>query len=560
MPFDNLSTAEARTLVSAPEWFTAAAAFVGIRGEEPDHWQSGAGYTGPVPATGDSRAVGYLDALEPVFVTEDLITEALGRRRTGVLGKTPRVEVRSRAEDARADAEGATGEGDAGTDPDESSGDEPTEAEAWTESIAAWMEAAEVQTEIERFVDGLGFAGKSYLRLLIPHGRLTEEGQVQADDAMDALQHVFVEACYRDEAVVYTDPDTRYRCAIVIGLGTPEADEARRAADTSDPTAAELSYLDPKTGRTAIRITQSTKGSANGSGADDGNTAVAPDTVQWDLGGRLLLHEGDARPLLSPGVRANQRALNTTRTMIRLANDKAGFPETYFRDIAAPEDENGNAQPIETGPGSSGFVYSYRDNSNGEVQTPGEIVRLDPADTTGLHADCDVSRMAILRGMHQAHMATSISAAASGEARVQDRHDYVADLNTLADHAEKALRWAVEGAVALAHAAVGEPLPSDLYAAVQVRVDPGPLTPEMRRAIIEAHERRVISRARAMQMLGVEDPDAEAALIEEEQADSRDALETERTRLELEQTRRDSDPLSDARGAIEAARAAQQTT
>ena len=463
--FPTLTRKEASQLVQFPDWAEAARRFVGRHRDgdgDIDHWQSGDGYTGRKPTSDTTGASVYMSSLEDAFIVEDLCSDVLSHRTSGVLGKDPNWRFDTEGEDAS------------------------PEEEARQEAVERWWNDNDVREVMEDFASGIGTEAKYYLRF-----RITGADEISASTPEDALAHIYVEAIGRENATVYTDPDLKE-----LGVFKCNTSGAGKHA--------EVTYLDENQ-QTVLRLL--------GNDREEGWTG--------DLGGKLFIYEGTGRLLMNKGMRSNQASLNTKRTWIEIVDEKAGFPELHLVGIQTPKDAKGNDKKPERGPGR--LVYHVQipkktEGRNGAVEERsgrGQLEQFGAADTENLRADCDESREAIHRAANQLHRLISGDATASGESRIQARADYVSDLAQLKGTVDKAGTWVLETAWALAEALSGTDH-SGATATFDAILDPGPITSEERRAMLEEVGKGAMSLKRFLSVVGVDDPDSEVQQIEEE--------------------------------------------
>lgn len=525
--FNDLTPADARGYVSAPPDLDANRRFVGApTAADPDaradHWQDGAGYTGPLPATTSSAAsdVAYIETLKGTFVAEDCLSDVLQRKRNGVLGKAPAWSFEPDRDDApeAPPASGAEAPGDRTEDPEKAA------ADAVTEAMRAWAPTAggsgvDMASVLKRWLDSMGYAGRGYLRVFVPRGRYTtaEDGSMSLSVSTpeEALRHIYAEALDADQAAIYTDRDEMAHVGIVAFAPETETIHADDADTTTDADV-ELSYLESTAdgARTIVRT--------YAAGATD------PAEGAIDLGGRITLHEGRLRPLLDTGAVSNQRDLNTLRTMIAINGHKAGFPKLFFIGVQPPtrtvsDGEGGfieEAYAPEIGPGHQGFYTTqpvYDADGRVSGTETGSVTEVGPADNGNLRQDAQVAREAIYRSARQSHALALAGANLSGEAMIQAQGEYLADLTDAAAEVSEGGRWLLEVVWRMACGLAETPeRASGVRAVFECRPQAGPLSSAMRQEIIRQYEAGLLSAETAMSLLGVDDIDAERERMEAE--------------------------------------------
>lgn len=272
--FDEIDATKAHEYVSqsVPAWFKENKKFVGVPDDssddrediEADHWQDGAGFLAPLPPKSDPTHKLLKEALENMFVVEDIIGDCLARRCNGVLGKDPQWSF-ERLEEQEAD-----GQSEEETD---------AELDAINEHMSEWWKERNVHGILKKFVNAIGYGKRAFLRIYIPPGRFEgPDGTVaiRATSPDEALKHIFVEYLERDQAAVFVDKHSMSKVGIVVG-------ERDFEDEPVDPTItqpkyqkwAEITYADGEL--TVFRIT------------DEGGMEQA---ITFDLRGRLMLYEG----------------------------------------------------------------------------------------------------------------------------------------------------------------------------------------------------------------------------------------------------------------------------
>lgn len=492
----------AHRFLDVPEWLEPNRRYAGTLDDlegDVDHWQDGDGYLGPKPTKGtDARDV-YMEALKKVFITEDIVSEVVKRRRKGVAGQAPTIDVAPLGEEDRP----AEGEGE--------EGDEESEEASRSAQIASLLREWWRDRDM---TDVLGAAAKrttteqqAVLRIIIDIRRLSEEGELGAATATtidDALSAIDIEVIPRSRAFVHEDPRSKRRTGFIEFEGT------RGGRYEEEQRYIEKTFVG-EDGETVLKV------------EDQGD--LEDEQESFGLGGRLLhLQLEEEELFLSESLRSNQGALNTTRTLVNITGQKAGFPELHLVNIQAPEDEDGNPEPTERGPGKIQYHVSVPKKAQGprgeteERQGTADVVETEPVDNESLRKDAVVARESVYRSAHQLHVFMGKDSTASGRSRVEARADHVKDLEDLADVLGRAGEWMLETSWHLAHELAGEEA-ADISVDFDCQVDPGPLTPEMKREVREAFRDDVISLRTAQLMYGVEDPEEEIERIRQEQLD-----------------------------------------
>jgi hypothetical protein len=490
---EDITYSEAQNLVSAPEWVEQNRRLIGRheneegqQGGDVDHWQGSDGYKGRLPSQGVKGRDMYVATLEEAYITDDFASDVVTHRVSGVVGKAPNWSFRLE-------------------------GEEPTSEERERqEAMEDWWEQRKVGQALVDFATALTTEAETFFRIRLTG--LDEDGSVEADSPEEALKHIHLEQAGRDEATVHTDEETLQK----VGIFVTELEDGDRA---------ELTYLDEE-GRTVLRTSDEPQ--------EGRRIQVALDTpatdqenrddvvgTPVDLGGRLLMHGERGRLVLSESVRSNQLSLNTKRTWIDIASEKAGFSELHLVDIEVPRDEEGNPVQPERGPGTIQYHMSIPSETEGmegnEERSPSPGVNeFGAVDTSNMRKDCQEASESIYRSAKQLHRLMSGDATASGESRIQARGDFVQDLQRLKKKMDRAGRWLIETVWALAEALAGEEY-SGAVATFDCILDPGPVTAEERQAMREDVKEGMLSLKRYLSQIGVDDPEAEIERIREEQ-------------------------------------------
>ena len=502
-PFDQIDAEKAHHYVDAsvPSWLSENMKYAGANDDPDDdtpadHWQSGTGFLAPLPPKDDPTYAVLTDALKRIFVSEDIIGDVLQRRCNGVLGKVPSWRFRRAGEDDRQD---------------------DAQLDAINDAMRKWWKDKGVHSVLKQFLNGIGYAGRSFLRIYIPPGRFPATGEdtegaieISASSPDEALDHIFVEHVERTQGAMFIDRSSMREVGIVV-FEADNDDEPIDNASTKeeDRRWAEITFH-AGDGLTVIRIVGS-----------------QPRQGALDLGGRLIHYEGRHQLLVTDSVKRNQRDLNTTRTQIRMNNDNAAFMQRLFINLQPPgsvvTDGDGNevfqVGTYNRGPGQDLFLVGVEETDENGVTTykQGAVDTLEPIDNQNLQRSADAAREAIYRQCKQLHVAISGDATSSGEARVQAQGEYLLDLTDMKGVVDQAGRWLLETVWALAEFLAGATAAStDIEAAFECRINPGPLSDGMRTAILQYVEKGLISRETAMQMFGVDDPAGERKQIQHE--------------------------------------------
>jgi hypothetical protein len=504
-PFDTLTLDQIRAQLrlATPPWAATNAAFAAG-----DHWQAGAGWTGPRPDTGTAEGQAAMGEIARAFTPQNAIGETTERHVLGVVGKEPAWGLTPRRPLA------AAGRGSRPTRAEQALIDEAAAA------LTAWWDARKVLSALQGLARGLLLDGRAPLRLFVPAGRrvVAPDGtpRVPLTPTLGAgLDLLYVDAPAAAVAAVLTDPQTQDTCSVLLyRRGGAQLFEA------GTEEVAELSYVDRATGATVLRI-------VSGDPARE-----AAERWTYPLGGHRLLDEAARPALITDPVRRLQQQLNMARTMSGRNVVQGGFleriilggqmPGEYVDDPTVAPGPDGRRtrfvpRPLRVGAGRTNFISGQpiRD-AQGRVTgyTSPSVVYRDPVSTATFRESSDDCYRAILQETRQLHALLSGDAAASGVSRVQARADFAKSLLQTKAELDALGRWLIETALGLAAIFAGTPGRFDgLRADFACRLDTGPLSAEERAQIVAEVAAGLMSVETALTLLGHDDPDAERARI-----------------------------------------------
>lgn len=511
--FDDLTQADAFQLVEPPDGFAEAKAFV----LDGDHWQDGDGFTGPTVTSTNPEYSTLQKALKAKFTYVNLLREVVDRRVKGVVGKRPHLSVQLQDQEE-------TGE---------LSEQEEARIQEVQDALDQWFQRErygphealkKVARSVSCFKDET--SGVGYLRIWIPRGRLSTEDVVEGGEVVgetppfldvsapeEALEHIFVEALYPDQATHHVERASMETVGVVA-----MQEEVGTGARSTTQRVAELTYLSTDTTEEGQRL------SVIRSITDSDETYSAT----LDLRGQLMLYEVRHEAIVTADVRSQQKAYNTRDTERGIVLDQEGFPEVILTNTMGPgewtTDENGNAvfepEPFERGPGQRSAIMGepILDPETGEVTgyTSPSVEQLTPADIESYRVSMEDARQAILDAAGQRWVEMSDDATASGESRLQSFFDYLEDLEYFKAELDKAGRWMVETVWSLACDLAGVPGRDhdlDMYLSCNISMPHVPAP--VRQALLQEVEQGLRSRESAMAALGITDVQAEMQRIAE---------------------------------------------
>jgi hypothetical protein len=234
------------------------------------------------------------------------------------------------------------------------------------------------------------------------------------------------------------------------------------------------------------------------------------------------MHAIDEVPtLLSPSLLGIQRQLTLTLSAMGRNTVTAGFVERVLLNAKRPVDANGDPLPYKAGAGMLNWIVGVA-QPDGSIATPSMFVR-EPSPPSVF---VETAAALVFHGHKEArqlHALLAGDASPSGESRRQAAADFLASLGPSARATERAIRWLLETAYALALALRGQAAPPELRAAVEMTLSAGVATVEEIKEAREGVGAGLLSRSRYQTTAGVEDPDAEDEAISGDDAPALEA-------------------------------------
>jgi hypothetical protein len=485
-----------------------------------EHWQNASGWIGPLPKLKESEQVqrevlSLALEVQNGFVSKNAIGETIDRHRDGVIGTEPDWGFTIRRAKKETDK------------PDEAEQRAIDEAEAF---MTTWWDSHKVHQSLKSTVEKLLYsAGKmdgkrlwpsrAVLRLYVPRGALDEttvgDGEnarvvrglsIPQGDIAAALEKIYVDVPEPDAANVWADTETMTMLEVGI-IYTSDAVTGKESV--------ELSFLDANK-KTVIRTFTNAAG-------DKQDQAL-------DLGGRLTMYKLERAAFVTPQVRQNQKALNLEATMVPRNATLAGFleriilngqvPGQWVNDPTSATGKRFVPAPYYTGAGTLNWIQGQQvdDGKGGKNLMTPQVHEHEPTPPTTLIEAKRDSYRDILEETDQLHALLMADATASGESRKQARGEFGASLRETQIPLEAAGRWILETALRMAEVFANRPgLYTDaLRASFRCRLDTGPLSDAEQTTIVAQVEGGVKSRATGMTEVGVHDPEAELARINEQ--------------------------------------------
>lgn len=453
-----------------------------------DHFQQGKGWVGPGPGEGEQGHSDFLHVLARVFVSKNVLNECCDRLSSAVLGREPRwawVPRRKVTDEAPV------------TVAEQEAIDELEQA------LTEWWDTREVHKCLKQQLKYMLWALESTWRLFVPSGLTDQNGSLGTITTLDdALKKIFLEIPDPEFSTVYEHPNTRQRLGIVLYKDVASKQER-----------AELSYVDAQ-GKTVIKIVPSA------------SVAQAANNFGEHLP-MFRVHTDE--PLITRQTRELQRQLNMTLTLLGKGLVDNHFVEKLFKDILPPghweyEDDKITRKafiPDKSGRTTGGRTDSYlqsidyRNEQNTTVLANGEIVFRDPLDPTGTIKGIEYWYQALLEEMRQDHVLINQSATPSGKSRDEARADFADSGEEPEMQCKLSGRELLLTVVSMAEEFMGKPgkYTSLLRPVFQPRPKYGQLSTEERKQAIEEAEKGFRADETAMADIGIDDVDAEVAII-----------------------------------------------
>lgn len=513
--FAKVTFQQARKLVrtNVPDSFATNEKFF-----DGDHWQEGAGWPQEIDDTADGAA--YLRSLiENLFESKNIVREVVTRFLDGVLENTPEASFAPEGED-------------------EDAPDEVLErAQMIGGRIDRWMERRKFEEDARKAARFALMGGRAYIRPFVPRGRLGENNELSGSWE-DVLNMIYTEPIRPTSAVVFQHPDTQRKLSVYHW--TPgDAQEITDPNRDDDLERVELSWVDPNTGETILRILK--EGEVPAELTEDEVTNPEERTIlesqvqeqdrqlRVDLQENLFLQEIELEKLITEQVRSSQKSFNLTKTMQTHNEVSSGFSERVFFNAQPPgkfvekEDGRREFQPNELrrGPFRSHYIRGVETlDEMGQTQLETPSMEIDEADDPEVFLKGKESkRKDILDECSQSFVIMNESAEVSGRSRLIARHEFTKTLNKAVEPIAELYRGTIMTALVVATTFGSEaPTFQDLRVPVEVYPDSGPLTPQEMSALEGMTESGLMSMQTALSRAGINDIEAEMERIEQEES------------------------------------------
>lgn len=460
-----------------------------------DHWQDEWGFIGQLPPNSLPGSASMKADIKKGFVADNVIKEVVKTHVGGILGREPSwsfLESVGERETERTPLEKESGE-----------------------TLTRWWNDRKALKDFQKAARILVCEGTVVRRVFFPRAY----GNLTATKLIDALNSIYFETCYADQAGAFTDPDT------MRDIGVYLFDEVNDRNEVTTK-CAELSYLNDD-GDTVCKVVK--------------DRGAPVEYGPYPLGGHLLIYEMTRDPLITDQVQSNQRALNLAHTqMIRNVN-LAGSRERTITNAQPPKPKSDKSTvttdtaktadgrfpgTYKTGAGAINFVMGYPihdENGNIVGYTNPTVNIADPVSVETFKETIAQERAAIYSQCHQRHVQIVDKADTSGRAREVAQREYERSLNETKTEVDACGRWQLETTLRLAAYVVGATRKYEvLRADFNSRVTAGDPDPEKQKLALLLRtpggpkNQPLFSDETCRGIAGSEDPAAEKTLIQKE--------------------------------------------
>lgn len=498
-----------------------------------EHWQDGLMWSGELPEEEGAPRVRdqAKKRLKKSHTSQNVVKELTERHVAGLVGLDPLTRY------APVKGSVQTTEGETAGNRTEDSEADKAALEA-NRGVSAWLGRQAFKHKLQQVARLINLGDvEAGLRLWIPPVKLARVAGL-TDEQIEGLGSEGSEGIPLPEGLTLIEAlDLIHLDVVVPGKGTVFTDVA-----TQDRFGA---YVFAAEGGEFVEASYLSNDEAN-----KGQTVITTfttdgrrmDSTAFDLQGNLtmLTVAREGGPLVTPQVVEQQALLNKALTGLNLNLDWAGFLERIFLNAQNPTEEVPDperpgetktvSKPYRVGHGTAMFLSGHEiEDAEGNlkgVTNPSVVIR-EPSDPAVYVKTADAARRAALHETNQLHAEISGDAAPSGESRIQALADFIISLLMSAPAINSLGLWAIETVLLLAYALMNEAAPLQtgeetddaeqaLRATFKVRIDPGPLSPDMMRAVMDRVKAGLLSRPTAIAIMGIHDVDTELGLIEQQ--------------------------------------------
>lgn len=516
-----------------------------------DHWQDGAGWSGPMPKQSEQDFASVKAEIEKAFISKNAVAECVRRHVSGVLGRDPTWKLASRASLVKKPAPKPVPHAGVPTPPSPSNGAKPpaqpaTPPEPTPQDTARLDEEAAltdwwVKRKIHEILkatleDGL-LNGYASLRVFIPMGLLGPGSTIELpkQDIASALEYIFVHHPSPTQSGVVQNTDTMQEAGVYLFQdveGNTHAEIAYAMGIGSEaPTM--IRQLDPVATATIVNPDGTPVSTVVTPATGTGDSTEFSNQILIELGGLLPIYEIKIPILITEQVRSQQKMLNESLTMANRNIELAGFLERtilngqmpgHYEDN--PADPSGKSKrfvpdPYQVGAAAINFVNgipSYDQQGKIIGLTNPQIVYKDPVTPDTFEQTKQMAYTGILEETRQVHYLLAAETYASGESRKQARADFFDSLVDTQGPINNMIGWLLDVVRAYAHWILKQSGPDDLRAIADTRINPGPATADTVKMAIDLYNVGGLSLPSLMEWSGVDDVAAELELIEQDRA------------------------------------------
>lgn len=464
-----------------------------------DHWRNGMGWVGPTPKPGNPELQFILAEIAKQFCSRNIVKIVVDRHVGALITTEPSwmfVPKRILGDD------------------EEPNEEEKAQAKKAEEIVSEWWDKSRALDRLKEATVKALLQKRGALRIFVPPLQMktvaTQDGGQTTVVETKSLEEAIMQVLFVEEspASVIRDEDTMEEASVLV----------KKTGDAHE--VVEFCFVDRDDEQTVVKTWNS-----------DG----AVTEVRLPLDGKLIVKKIEREPLVTRQMLSAQKSLNMALTMMDRNAIQGGFlervilnaepPGKWVNDPAAPGGKRFEPAPLQLGAGRTAFVQSkvLESNETGDppVVLPVDIRWKDPMPPDTFIETAQEHRYGIYEEASQLHALISGDATASAVSRVQARADFLDSLSKTKPQVDDAVRWVLE--VALDHACyfAGTTREKEfglVRASCDVQVSTGPLTTEERQAVMEMVEKEMMSLETAMQLLGVEDVDAERSRLKQEAA------------------------------------------
>jgi hypothetical protein len=478
--------------------------------EEGDYWRDGKEWVGPGHNLEAAVKTKVLASVEPQYTPVPVCGEVVGR----VANTLTKREADVTFTPLKPAEEGTT-----------EHAAQQKEIEEKLADLSEWWDRKRLWDKVRQAIQRSAYAGRGCLRAWVAPSALVRgaDGRLRLPTGLsfrEALAKVEVSAPEPDAALLYENPDTLERCAVIA--------YQEETATKQNVTVAEIWWVEGD-----IAVMRKIR--------DNGSE---PEVLRVPLSGFLPLAEMVGSVLITEPVRRQQRRLNFFESLLVRVAETGGFPERYTINAEAngvwldyPPAGDANPETAEGRDGETLYLHtlprtlgssittdligkSVLDKDGNEtLMTPGVVFR-DPTDPDFAIKAATHARGTILWTCKQGHLAGESTAEASGTAYEQARTDHVDDADARRASMEGMLRDFLSAVVRFGELMSAGPRAKSFLSQYRVSVvayvSPGPASAAVLERNLKLRDAGVISSRTAMLRSGVEDVDAELATMEQD--------------------------------------------